>query len=129
MANRFVDWFRQGEIDLRHSRHSLECRDYEWACFAAHQASEKAVKAVFLKRGQEAWGHTLSALLGRLGEDVSLPSDLVNSAKILDKHYIPSRYPNGFDSGIPADFYTEEEAKDAITRAEKILEFCRRQVG
>ena len=129
MANRYGDWLRQAEADLRHANHSLESRDYEWACFAAHQASEKAVKAVFLKRGQEAWGHTLSALLGRLGGSGDLSSELVASAKVLDKHYIPSRYPNGFDSGIPADFYTEDEAKDAIVRAERILDFCRREVG
>ena len=130
MANRYGDWLRQAEADLRHADHSLGSRDYEWACFAAHQASEKAVKAVFLKRGQEAWGHTLSALLGRLGESGGdLSSELVASAKVLDKHYIPSRYPNGFDSGIPADFYTEEEAKDAIGRAERILDFCRREIG
>jgi HEPN domain-containing protein len=126
LSNRHADWFRQAEADLRHARHSLQVRDFEWACFAAHQASEKAVKAVFLRRGQEAWGHTLSALLGRLGD--SVPAELVSSAKVLDKHYIPSRYPNGFDSGIPADFYTEDEAKDAIGRAEEILEFCGRQV-
>jgi HEPN domain-containing protein len=35
----------------------------------------------------------------------------------------------GFDSGAPRDFYMKEEAEKAIQCAEKILDFCRRQVG
>ncbi len=31
---------------------------------------------------------------------------LVVCAKTLDKHYIPTRYPNGLDAGAPTDFYT-----------------------
>ena len=48
---------------------------------------------------------------------------------MLDKHYIPTRYPNGFDSGAPTDFYTEEEAQTAVRHAEAILEFCRDQIS
>ena len=51
MANRYADWYRQAEADLRHARHSHEDGDFEWSCFAAHQAAEKALKAVFLKAG------------------------------------------------------------------------------
>lgn len=50
------------------------------------------------------------------------------AARILDKHYIPTRYPNGFDSGAPTDFYTKREGKDAIRYAERIIEFCRTQI-
>jgi len=77
----------------------------------------------------EAWGHTLTALIGNLPQAASLPEHLVNCAKILDKHYIPTRYPNGFDSGAPTDFYTKEEAEKAIECAKEILEFCSHQVG
>ena len=60
---------------------------------------------------------------------VQPPEILVNYARMLDKHYIPTRYPNGFASGAPTDFYTEEEARNAIRNAEAILEFCRDQIG
>jgi HEPN domain-containing protein len=46
----------------------------------------------------------------------------------LDKFYIPTRYPNGFDFGAPTDYYTEEEANNAIIQAEAILEYCRNQI-
>lgn len=130
MANRYADWYRQAEADLRHARHSHEDGDFEWSCFAAHQAAEKALKAVFLKASMDAWGHTLTVLIGNLPDHIAKPSDrLVNSARILDKFYIPTRYPNGFESGAPTDFYTADEALNAIEQAEAILEFCRHQIS
>ena len=51
MGNRYKDWFRQAEADLRHARNALEDGGYEWSCFASHQAAEKALKAVFLNLG------------------------------------------------------------------------------
>lgn len=130
MGNRYADWFRQAEADLRHARNSLEDGDFEWSCFAAQQAAEKALKAVFQKLGMDAWGHTLTALIGNLPDVAAQPSEtLVNYARMLDKHYIPTRYPNGFASGAPTDFYTKEEAQNAIRNAEAILEFCRDQIG
>lgn len=129
MGNRYRDWLRQAEADLRHARHAVTSRDFEWSCFAAQQGAEKALKALFLRRSLEAWGHTLTALIGRLPESDTPSPTLVDCAKVLDKHYIPTRYPNGFDSGAPTDFYTSDEAETAILCAEAILEFCRRQIG
>lgn len=128
MGNRYLDWFRQAEADLRHARHALEDGDYEWSCFAAHQAAEKALKAVFQKLGMDAWGHTLTVLVGNMPPSVQPPARLVNHTKLLDKHYIPTRYPNGFESGAPTDFYTEEEAENAIQCAKDIIKFCGDQI-
>jgi HEPN domain-containing protein len=130
MSNRYADWFRQAEADLQHARNSLESGDFEWSCFAAHQAAEKALKAVFLKSGMDAWGHTITVLIGNLPSTADVPSETqVNYARILDKFYIPTRYPNGFESGAPTDFYTAEEAQNAIHYAKEILEYCRNQIS
>jgi HEPN domain-containing protein len=130
MPNRFRDWLRQADADLRHARHALDDGDYEWSCFAAQQAAEKALKALFQRLGMDAWGHTLTALMGNLpGPAAAPPETLVNYARMLDKHYIPTRYPNGFDTGAPTDFYTEAEASAAIQHAEAIVEFCRDKIA
>lgn len=63
MGVSYRDWLRQAKRDLDHARRSLAGGDYEWACFAAQQSAEKAVKAVFLKLNRTAWGHSVSALL------------------------------------------------------------------
>jgi HEPN domain-containing protein len=48
MPNRSLDWFRQAQRDLEQAEASLLDDRHEWACFAAHQAAEKAVKALHL---------------------------------------------------------------------------------
>jgi HEPN domain-containing protein len=128
MANRANDWLRQADADLRHAENARKTGGYEWACFAAQQAAEKAVKAAFLSRGMEAWGHTVTPLLTTLGESIPVPAKLIDHAKALDKHYIPTRYPSGFEQGAPTDFYTEAEAVNAVGLATEIIEFCRNQV-
>lgn len=122
MASRSGDWLRQARRDLEHGRRAREDGDHEWACFACHQAAEKALKAVFQARGEEAWGHTVSGLLEALVSDPVNP--LVKRAKALDKHYVPTRYPNGFASGAPMDYYTDEDADRAIEDAEAIIRYC-----
>jgi HEPN domain-containing protein/predicted nucleotidyltransferase len=121
MAERSGDWMRQAEADLRHARNALEDRDFEWAAFASQQSAEKAIKALFQKLHLEAWGHALSLLLASLPADVKPDNPLIDLAKELDKHYIPTRCPNGFDRGAPVDSYTEREAREAIRSAEATL--------
>jgi HEPN domain-containing protein len=122
--NRGPDWMRQGVRDLQHSRNALEDGDYEWACFAAQQAAEKALKAVYENMGIEGWGHSLTGLCQGLVGHVVVPPEIVDASKRLDKHYIPSRYPNGFPSGAPVDYYLKEDAEKAIQDAEQIIRFC-----
>ncbi len=129
VAERSRDWLRQADADLRHARNSRDAGDYDWSAFAAHQAAEKAIKAVFQRLHLDAWGHVLSVLLANLPGDTQASVALIDAAKELDKHYIPTRYPNGFERGAPTDFYTRREAEQAIGNAEAILEWCRRQDG
>jgi HEPN domain-containing protein len=83
-----------------------------------------AIKALFQSLHMEAWGHTLSKLLEGLPQAALPDQALIDIAKKLDKHYIPTRYPNGFDEGAPVDLYTRDEAEEAIANAEAILRFC-----
>lgn len=76
MPDRSRDWFEQAERDLGHARDAHRSGTYEWACFAAQQAAEKAVKALHLSRGQEVWGHAVARLLAELPEETEAPSDL-----------------------------------------------------
>lgn len=115
---------KQGQRDVEHARRVLECGDFEWACFAAQQGAEKVVKAVFQKLGMEAWGHSVSSLIEALSETYETDHTILEAAKKLDKHYIPSRYPNSYPQGAPFEFYTEGEASHAIENAERIVAYC-----
>ena len=108
MAARHQDWLRQADAGLRHARQARDHGAHEWACFAAQQAAEKSLKAVILSRGADAWGRTVTALLGLMTTAEQAGEELITCAKSLDKHYIPARYPNGFDAGAPVDFLYEK---------------------
>lgn len=124
MPSRHADWFKQAKRDLQHARHALKDRDFEWACFASHQAAEKAVKALYQYLGAEARGHSVHAFLDQLPVAHHPGEKLKEAAKALDKHYIPSRYPNSYSEGAPFEYYTKEEAQRAIGDAEQIIQFC-----
>ncbi len=121
---RSKDWLDQALGDLEHARHDFEHGFYDWACFSAQQAGEKAVKAVFQRMHAEAWGHSVSDLLKELAKHVQVPEELVDRALELDKAYIPTRYPNAHPSGSPRRRYTAREARRLIEHAEHIVRFC-----
>jgi len=129
MSNRAHDWLAQADRDLALAVTARAAGSFEWACFAAQQAAEKAVKAVILSRGGEPWGHSVLALLAALPEGVAVEDRLRDNARALDKLYIPTRYPNGFDQGKPADYFTDRDAAAALQQADDVIAFCRRHVS
>ena len=97
-VNRARDWLEQARHNLRHAQGSLGLGDYAWACFAAQQAAEAALnRAKRITRDQ--------------------------AAKVLDKYYIPTRYPDAHPAGPAARHYTRLEAEEALDLAQKILAF------
>ncbi len=85
---RSADWMDQAKGDLEHAESDVERGFYDWACFSAQQAAEKAVKAVFQKMGAEAWGHSVADLLDELAKHHPVSEDLRDKALELDKVYI-----------------------------------------
>jgi HEPN domain-containing protein len=127
MADRAHDWFAQAERDLDQARSSQAEQRHEWACFAAQQAAEKAVKALHLALGQEAWGHVVARLLTEL--PLEAPEDLVEKGKVLDNFYIPTRYANGHPEGAPFEHYGRLQSGEAIRYAGEILDFARDEMA
>jgi HEPN domain-containing protein len=130
MSNRAPDWLRRAEADIAHARSAMENNDFEWSCFAAQQGAEKALKALFYQLHGDPWGHSLLSLMQGLPEPVRpfVTQALLDSAKALDKHYIPTRYPNGFAQGAPVDYYTKRDAQESLEHAISILTFCQSEV-
>ncbi len=127
MSDRSKDWLRQAEKDLEQAKSSQTGGRHEWACFAAQQAAEKAVKALHLFQGQEAWGHVVAKLLQELAPET--PEALIDKAKVLDNFYVPTRYANGHPEGAPFEHYGKLQSEDAIRYASEILEFVRAKMA
>ena len=113
--NRSADWLHQAQADLELAGVSAAAGHHEWACFACHQAVEKALKGLHLRYGQQAWGHGLGrswrdlppAVAAELAASVS---DLEDRLRILDALYIPTRYPDSLPDGAPTDHHCCAEA-------------------
>jgi HEPN domain-containing protein len=123
VATRWADWYAQARHDLDQATASAEAGRYDWACFASHQAAEKAVKALHLRHGQEAWGHVVARLLSALPEAVAAPADLIDAGRILDTFYIPTRYPDSHAAGPPYEHYGRLQGEEALRRAGDVIAF------
>jgi len=123
MVERSMDWLNQAGRDIKQAEASLRDGFYEWACFAAQQAAEKAVKALIQSRGGESWGHSVAALIDALPKDLK-PINLRDKALELDQAYIPSRYPNTHPTGYPGILYSRTMAERLIEYAKEIIRYC-----
>jgi HEPN domain-containing protein len=129
MGNRARDWVNQAVQDLAQAEDSRQAGHHEWACCAAQQAAEEAVKALHLHLAQEAWGHVVAKLLRELPEAVAVPPDLVEKGRVLDNFYVPSRYPNSHPEGAPFEHYGPLQSEQAIRYAREIRAFVDTQMA
>ncbi len=127
MPNRARDWLAQADKDLEVAGLAQANGNHDWACFAAQQAAEKAVKALHLHHGQEAWGHVVARLLREL--PVAPPTALIDRGMVLDNFYVSSRYPNGHPEGAPFEHYGTLQSSEAISHAGEIIAFVRAQMA
>lgn len=129
--SRTAAWKRQSDHDFQHAQTSLARGEWDWACYAAMQAAEKALKAGLLAAGSaEIWGHNLSALLLRLAEiaGVEVPAPLLNGTKLLSQYNVLARYPMGDMDAAPVDLLLEDQAVAAIAAATALRDWVRGQI-
>ncbi|MEM1674330.1 MAG: HEPN domain-containing protein [Candidatus Bathyarchaeia archaeon] len=98
------------------------------ACFASHQAAKKTVKALYQAVNIEVWGHSVSRMLESPPKNLKPPAEIIDMAKELNRHYIPSRYPNFHPEGAPLDYYTRMDAERAIKYVGEIIGFVRSKI-
>ena len=117
-------WFQQAYYDLKATRWNIEGGFYDTACFLAQQAAEKALKSILYftgSRRKALMTHSTVEMVREAGKKINTLVELINEARELDLHYIPSRYPNGIPSGYPHQFYGRKNADQALAAAEKIF--------
>ena len=123
-------WLKQSEYDLKQAQKSLDDKSFSYACFFAEQSAQKSMKAFLIFKGWRFVNiHSIAELLKEAGKIDETFVPLIDSGKRLDLHYLASRYPDAVpEPAIPFDLYVEDEAKDAISIAEKIFELSKKTI-
>ncbi len=116
-------WFEQAEADLRAAGDSASSGHHEWCCYQCQQAGEKALKALLYLHGRTSIvTHSLRRLLRECRTLDETLEALDDAARLLDQHYIATRYPNGLDEETsPSAYYDRKDAERCLESARSIL--------
>jgi HEPN domain-containing protein len=117
------EWIGRAKSNLALALSAIPDVDLEDLCFDAQQAAEKAVKAVFVKRGETfPFSHDLDKLLRILEKNGLKIPKYVDAAKELTQYAHLTRYP-----GL-ADPVTARQHHRAVRIAAAVLRWAERHV-
>ncbi len=123
-------WLRQSENDLAGARVLHREGFFALACFTSQQAAEKALKALaYLKGERFVPGHSVKGLLDDLMATYPELASVHEGAEGLDQYYVPTRYPNALPGGAPFEVYRCEQAEEAFSIAEGLIQVAERLIS
>jgi HEPN domain-containing protein len=118
------EWLNRAKSNLALARANVRGVDLEELCFDAQQCAEKAIKAIFVGRGESfPFSHDLEKLLGLLqGNGLKIPK-YIWEAEELSKYAAKTRYPGDLEP------VTRREYNRAVRIAAAVLGWAERQVA
>ncbi len=125
MKEEIQRWWKQAGRDLKAAKNSARTGSYDWACFQAQQAVEKALKALHLKEFHELRRIHDIVFLAR---KVRIPADMLDACIRLNQVYVETRYPDA-SGRIPAEKFRRADAISCIGIAEGILRWLKKKLS
>lgn len=124
-------WLEQAEHNLKVAKHNLIGNFYSDACFMAEQTAQVALKAfIIFHKKRLIWEHSIQELANLCSEHDKSFEKFIEYGKILDRYYIPTRYPNALArQAVPFKTYTENDAKEAIKFAEEMINKVKEKIA
>ncbi len=123
-------WWRQALSDFEALSPLIQAGKYDVCCFLAQQVAEKALKAFLYRQGEElVFGHAVFRLCTQAAEVDPAFETLRDEVKTLDFYYVEARYPNALQEAIPAEFYSRQDADQAVWMARRTLEVVGERLG
>ena len=119
-------WFNTAENDLRAVEALIASGLYAQACFYAQQSAKKAVKALWYCIDAVPWGHSVQRLIMEFPQSETLVEldAWIEHGALLDKYYIPTRYPNGLPDLTPDQVYRRNDAQRGLDAACALVDGC-----
>lgn len=123
-------WLKQAEYNLKVAESNLKEKFYSASCFMSEQSAQIALKAFIIYRtGRYTPIHSIQKLAQNCTKYSKDFNEIQEYGKILDRYYIPTRYPDALaPPAIPAETYTEKDAKEALDFAKYIFNKVREKV-
>jgi len=125
-----LDWLEEARADLRHASRAHRMGSSNWACFAAEQAADKALKAFLMGalKKRPIHVHDLTILHRQAQGRLRLPASIANRLAELSAYYTTARYPN---AGLnrPSASITSTQAGNAIEIAGGMIATVERQIA
>jgi HEPN domain-containing protein len=88
------------------------------------------LKALWFYFDEDPWGHSIYRLIEELPQKAKYKEldQLKELALLLDRLYIPTRYPNGLPGLTPKEAYNKHDVDESIKAATSIIETIERIV-
>ena len=121
-------WFDTAKEDLEAAQAIMDKGKFSHACFIAQQAGEKALKALWFFIGEDPWGHSIQKLIAELPDPALRVrmEGLIEEGAVLDRYYIPTRYPNGLPDLTPGKYYFQKDALLCIESAQRLMNLVKK---
>jgi HEPN domain-containing protein len=112
-------WLQFAVEDLQMAELAMQEEIYNQVCFHSQQCAEKAIKGLLmLQRKRSPRTHSLGDLLPLLAPN---PFTASLNIQLLDRFYIPTRYPDALPGSLPDSMPNREDAVEALDVARQVL--------
>ena len=117
-------WIKQSKADLVAAK-MLHDRSHSLVCYLSQQCVEKVLKgALYAKCGiprRELRTHDISRLASSVRRLEGAPVKVVDRSGVVANYYLATRYPDNQPKyRVPAEEYSEKQAKEALEVAEAV---------
>lgn len=120
-------WLQFAAEDLQMGELAMREAIYNQVCFHSQQCAEKAIKALLRLQGKPApRTHLLGDLLRLLDPN---PFSAELAIELLDRFYLPTRYPDALPGSFPEGLPNNEDASEAIDAAGHVLRTVAAMIG
>ncbi|MGB9937848.1 MAG: HEPN domain-containing protein [Methanobacterium sp.] len=120
MREEVSNWWKQAQKDLESASKNLEIKEYYITAFLSQQATEKALKALYIHKLKESSGQTHSLIF--LGKSVEIPDEFLSGLRKLSPDFVITRYPD-VAHGVPYELYDEEIANERLNIAKRVIKW------